>query len=373
MNIHFVAPYWHPFTGGAEIAAYEMAKKLATVHDVQIHTSYYSAVDQTEMPGLTFDQNGGFWVRRYRSPKSLVSFWPDIREADIVHMNGFYRGLSAAVAFAPTRAKRILQPHGNISMVKAEPSSLSRSLRLFYDGTFAQYVINRYDRILCLKEEERLAMSFSNQINSAKYILFPEPLRAEYSNPLPEEDAPSRDSSLFISVSRIVPGKYIEHVIRALSLVPEAKLAIIGPLDHENYVTFLESEIARLGLRHRVRLVGSANSNDLRYWYHQANGVVISSASEGWPLVIAEAIVHGCVPIGTKEAIGNITDNIESIALYNWGDEIGLAKIISNLSKTMLAESPAMYRSQSWVRTNLQAEAVAKRLSAIYEDVTSEC
>jgi len=54
----------------------------------------------------------------------------------------------------------------------------------------------------------------------------------------------------------------------------------------------LERQIAGLGLQHHVRLVGQVRRSDLIPYYRQAGLVVMTSKSEGIPVVLMEAMSH---------------------------------------------------------------------------------
>ncbi len=56
--------------------------------------------------------------------------------------------------------------------------------------------------------------------------------------------------------------------------------------------TALERQIARLGLQRHVRLLGQVRRSDLIPYYRQADLVVMTSKSEGIPVVLMEAMSH---------------------------------------------------------------------------------
>jgi glycosyltransferase involved in cell wall biosynthesis len=106
-------------------------------------------------------------------------------------------------------------------------------------------------------------------------------------------------------VGRVVSIKDVLTFIKACRLVsaklPQAQFYIIGPLDHDpEYVARCRQVVSKLGLAQKISFTGEVDTSD---WYHHLDVVVLTSISEGQPLVLLEAMAAG-TPIVTSDVGG---------------------------------------------------------------------
>ncbi|HBC0359433.1 TPA: glycosyltransferase [Citrobacter farmeri] len=89
----------------------------------------------------------------------------------------------------------------------------------------------------------------------------------------------------WLAVGRLVEQKDYPTLIKAFTLIPNSKLLIAGqgPLD----ITLFQ-QVKYYGLEDRIEFIGL--SDDTSSLYRQADGFVLSSAWEGYGLVVAEAM-----------------------------------------------------------------------------------
>jgi glycosyltransferase involved in cell wall biosynthesis len=133
-------------------------------------------------------------------------------------------------------------------------------------------------------------------------------------------------------VATIVPGKSQETLINALPQVREragdVRLLLVGPIDDAGYAKQLEREGERLGVRDCVWLAGYA-PNPLSFMAH-SDIVALSSKSEGYPLVLIEAmacqvpVISTDCPTGPAEALNGGGAGL----LVPVGDHLALAEAI---------------------------------------------
>jgi glycosyltransferase involved in cell wall biosynthesis len=95
-----------------------------------------------------------------------------------------------------------------------------------------------------------------------------------------------------LAVGRLEPVKNFDALISAFARLarafPDWDLVILGEGPER---TRLASMIGRLGLVQRVAMPGTAGN--IAYWYGQADLFALTSLSEGFPNVLAEAMAHG--------------------------------------------------------------------------------
>ncbi len=104
---------------------------------------------------------------------------------------------------------------------------------------------------------------------------------------------------LLCGVGRLVPAKGFDLLIEAMKQV-DANLLVVGegPIKQE-----LESQIERLELQDRIKLLGFRN--DVPKILSGVDGVIISSRNEGFSYVFAEAVLLGKPVLSTDVPVAN--------------------------------------------------------------------
>ena len=164
----------------------------------------------------------------------------------------------------------------------------------FYDvgGTRLTAKVERADAVICISDFCRSQlMSFVDQTHWPK-------LQVVRSGILPERYAPRafRDRSVsnavtVLTVARLVPVKGHAVLLDALAALTargiDVTLTWIG--DGPEHDALLE-RADRLGVRHRVRMLGAVGQDDIRDEYEGADIFCLPSFAEGLPVVLIEAM-----------------------------------------------------------------------------------
>lgn len=108
-----------------------------------------------------------------------------------------------------------------------------------------------------------------------------------------------------LSVGYLIRRKGHDIVVRALPLLPDVQLLIVGDGEEE---TALRRLAADLGVAERVTFVGAVPQEELRRYYGAADALVLASSREGWANVLLEAMACGTPVIasnvwGTPEVV----------------------------------------------------------------------
>ncbi|GIV81030.1 MAG: hypothetical protein KatS3mg051_0384 [Anaerolineae bacterium] len=106
---------------------------------------------------------------------------------------------------------------------------------------------------------------------------------------------------LLLTVARLVPWKGIDHLIRALSAVPEARLLVAGDGPDENRLRSLADEA---GVTGRVTFLGRVSRERLTLYFCAADYVALYSGYEGLSHVLLEALAAG-TPVIASDKGGN--------------------------------------------------------------------
>ena len=110
---------------------------------------------------------------------------------------------------------------------------------------------------------------------------------------------------LFLTVGGIEPRKGSEYLVEALGLLKAssppampAMLAVVGGHSFQDYRAYRDEVLGSLdsrGLRlgDDIAMLGTVSDEELPRWYHAADSFVFPSVSEGWGLVVLEALAAG--------------------------------------------------------------------------------
>ena len=225
---------------------------------------------------------------------------PDVVHSHLVHANILCRLLRLT-----TSISRLVTTAHNTN----EESSLRMSTYR-WTNRFADFTTNVSDEAVAAFEQARAVkpgqmVTIHNGVDTGVYRRSPdagEAVRRELQVP--------EDERLIVALGRLEPPKDYPNLLAALSILRaqgegtrwHCVIAGDGSLKNE-----LIDQIARLGLADRVSLLGVRR--DVPALLSAADIFVLSSAWEGFPMVICEAMACGCVVVatdcgGVREAVG---------------------------------------------------------------------
>ncbi len=196
----------------------------------------------------------------------------------------------------------------------------------------AAHLYRRADRVVAVAEDIAVACAGLTGIPVADIAVIPNPIvdpgmEARASE---EVDAPwlVERATTILSVGRLVPEKDYVNLLEAFSRVTrsmEAQLVILGEGTERSR---LEAVARKLGIADRVALPGYAN-NPLPIM-RRADLFVLSSQSEGFPVVLVEALFCGCPVVATRcsRAIEEVLRDGALGELVPTGDPDALAEAI---------------------------------------------
>lgn len=266
--------------------------------------------------------NDFFWSWRYAFLPLFKLCLADIPRAKLYHtVTTGWSGLMAAVAGMRYQTPFITTEHG--LYVNERRIEISQADWIFVDaprrgaleiglGTFKEIWINLFLALgkLCYQHTDRI------------YTLFEGNLRKEIEFGAPEEkieiipngvdvDMFSQHSELALKpnpnkfrvglVGRVVPIKDIKTFIKAVRFmnanIPGLEAFILGPTDEdEDYFAECQTMVEALGLSDVVTFTGRV---DVRSWYKALDVQVLTSISEGQPLVLLEGFCSGLPAVAT--------------------------------------------------------------------------
>jgi glycosyltransferase involved in cell wall biosynthesis len=179
------------------------------------------------------------------------------------------------------------------------------------------------------------------------------------------ETTPEEGRVLFVGA--VIPRKRVLDVVDAVAHAPDASLRIVGGAPDRDYAAAVAARVRTLGLEDRVKWLGSLTAEQLSAEYQRASVLVLPSAQETSPLVIAEAMAAGVPVVATP--VGGVADLVEEGRtgfLVEVGDTNALAQRLDELlrdERTRRAFASAARSSAERFRP----AAVAARVRAVYE------
>ena len=129
------------------------------------------------------------------------------------------------------------------------------------------------------------------------------------------------DTQLFLAVGNPRPEKGFEDLIECVALIRERKLSadnfmvvVAGSLTENQYCQMLLRRVEELNLQESFKFLGFCK--DTTALYSAADVFILSSRSEGLPMVILEAMMAGLPVIATRvggiqAAVGNVAAIVE--------------------------------------------------------------
>ena len=173
-----------------------------------------------------------------------------------------------------------------------------------------------------------------------------------------------RDAWVVGSVGRFEPEKDYPLLVRALApaLGPDARLLIVGDGSEAGAV---RAEIAARNVQPFVHLPG--RSSDAAPYYAAMDVFVLSSRSEGLPLVSLEAMATGLPVVAT--AVGGLPELIDDGVtgyLIPSGDEVALRTRVLALRANPEAARATGMRGQTQARARHSREVMVERYLELY-------
>ncbi len=351
--------------GGAERQVCDLADQFASMgHDVllvslnkdpvvlprsaRVHLSHLFL--KKTPPGLLL----GFFQLR----KAIRKFGPDIVHAHMIHANIMCRMLRIV-----TPMKVLICTAHNTN----EGGKL-RELLYRYTDRLNTVATNVTQEAVDAYIDKRISfpgrmIAVANGIDTQKFQF-----SADHRASIRESLDLTEESFLYLSVGRLEEQKDYANLIRAFSLVCErtterpARLAIIGD---GTLRAALASQVERASLSDRVVFMG--NQFNVHEWMSACDAYVLSSAWEGFGLVVAEAMLCERVVVatdcgGVKEVLGH-----HGFLVPPRSPDL----LAQGMHEAMHLDSETAAQSGCDGRTHVMnhyaLEAVAKRWTTIYD------
>lgn len=287
------------------------------VHDICLEK--YDQVPFTDM----------FWTMRSMVLPLLLCIKHPIPKADLYHsISTGYAGVLGALGKYINRKPFLLTEHGIYSREREEEIIKSQWVKGYFKDLWIQYFYNISN--CAYRSANQVTSLFIKNMNIQvelgctpdKILIISNGVDFEDYSSLSDKRTSLGDEINIGAIVRVVPIKDIKTMLQSFALVkreiPNAKFSIIGPIDEDNdYYQECIQMVKNLQLED-VFFTGEVNVRD---YLNQIDVLVLSSISEGQPLVLLEGMVCGIPLIATD--VGNCKG-----LLFGEQDDLGEAGIV---------------------------------------------
>jgi glycosyltransferase involved in cell wall biosynthesis len=289
--LRVVSDLYPSVVGGIGIHAHQMSTRQAQLgHEVTVLT-----LNQRKMPKQEW--NNGYFVVRCPSLFTICgnSFAPSLlaeilkrrKNIDIIHAHShlFFSTNLCVLSRLLHSAPLIITNHGLIS------ASAPEWLNNLYTNTISTATFHIADHIICYTDTEKKNIERLG-IDNKKISVIHNGVDTNYFTPFPVFKPEGRKQIVW--VGRYVPGKGVDYLIEAFSIVrkkiPETHLTLVG--DGPEKAAIMEM-IRKMDLQSSVTLVPYLDNAELPMLYRQSDVFVLPSIMEGVPRTLLEAMACG--------------------------------------------------------------------------------
>jgi glycosyltransferase involved in cell wall biosynthesis len=315
--------------GGAEIVTIDIANRMVRAGNRVLllyltgdNEHKHRICPQIEMIGLNMRKTPlGFLSAIYRARKILKTYLPDIVHGQMVHANIFARFLRIFYHFP-----YLISTEHSKNIGSALRMRIYRRTDFLSDfnTNVSQEAVNSFIEQKAFRRANSKAIY--DGINLSRFTPNNETrqtIRRQYAIP--------EDKFVFINVGRLTEAKDQRNLIEAFSQLSDAMLMIVGDGDLR---LELEQFVGTKGCRSSVIFTGA--QQDVQNYYNAADCFVLSSAWEGFGIVLAEAMACG-LPVITTDAGGckEVVDN------FTWTIPVKNSSVLAEKMKYMQSLSIA--------------------------------
>ena len=339
MKILFVTHRYPPRTGGVETHVREIATRLVERgHEVTV----FSADAGSDVPSE--EVVDGVRVRRFRSlsPDSAFYFAPQLSlavrraTADVIHAHNYHAFPLLFAALGVTDEQFVVTTHYH-----AGSTSERRDILLSLYQTVGRWAVQQADEVIAVSEWER------DQLRSdfgVEATVIPNGVVVDR---FAGAAAAQRDRPYLLTVGRLEEYKGVQHVIRAMTALPEYDLLIAGSGSYRGQL----EQIARdEGVTAQVEFLGYVDDETLPGLYAGADVYVTMSEFEAYGMTVAEALAAG-----TPCVVRNVA------ALQDWTQNRGVIGVSTVSPESIRQAVRSTDRTGNPMLKNRSWEAVTTR------------
>jgi glycosyltransferase involved in cell wall biosynthesis len=170
-----------------------------------------------------------------------------------------------------------------------------------------------------------------------------------------------------INVSYLNPVKDQETLLKAFAAITESIDSVLMHVGEDLSHGEVQQMVQELGLKNKVKFIGSVPNDDLPQYYHQADILLHTSRYESQAIVVNEAMACGLLVCGTH--VGIMADLANTCCLtVKPGDAKALAQTVLKLIEAPVQIERLRQNAYQWSLQH-SLEWTAERHEAIYQNL----
>ncbi len=232
--------------------------------------------------------------------------WRATGMPDVAHAHFWMSGLAAVTAARACDVPVVQTFHalGSVKRRHQGAADTSPPHRIAYERQLGRAV----DRIVVQCQDEIRELVLLG-VPRSRMVMIPSGVNTELFRPEGPAE-PRGPQHRVVTVGRLVERKGFEDVIRAMTLVPDAELVVVGgtPDRQDPYADRLRELAVSCRVADRVRLVGAVPAGEMPRWYRSADVLAAAPWYEPFGLTPLEAMACGVPVVAT--AVGGLTDTV---------------------------------------------------------------
>jgi glycosyltransferase involved in cell wall biosynthesis len=330
--------------GGAELLTHEIARRLATRHEVTWFTSQLDGLPaREEIDGIQIVRQGSEVTTRLAAPAFARSASWDliIEEINTLPYLAHCWAGSPTVLFIPQLARDVWWYEAPRTL-----APIGYALERLY---LARYRAQRVITISRSTYDDLRDLGFKGSIHVIPMAV---------STPALDELDVKDPAGRLVTVGRLVPSKRVDHVFRALAKIrsrfPAATLTVIGNGPKRRELSQLADD---LGLGSAIDFAGHVSETAKRELLEAADLLVAAPVREGWGLTTTEAARLGTPAVvydvpGLRDAVIHERTGLLSVAEPDSLAD-AVIRVLSDpaLYESLRAQAWRAWRDLSWDRT----------------------
>lgn len=273
------------------------------------------------------------------------------------------------VTFLQCNIKHIIRSHKNIPIILSEHNAFDR--KLGFNNYFNRFWLSRFFDKVCVLTPFDQGFACAKGLKNT--IVMPNPNSFDsISEDVYKHTFPQRKNILVCGRLDVWYIKGIDISIEVLSKIssqfPDVDLDIAGG-GNDSSIKHLEKMAERLGIKERIHFLGQCDDIKKLMQNHQL--FILSSRTEGFPMVLTEAMSQGLPCIAFERLASSIIVNGIDGFLVNDGDVVGMSESVSY----MLSNKSLCYQMGFEAANNVKrfsAESIGKRWEKLFIELTDK-
>lgn len=294
------------------------------------------------------------------APIYVVAIWSEMRRGDVIHIR--------APAFVSLIALLV-------SMIRRKPTPRWVKYAGNWGPTSHEPLSYRIQRWMLRRNLARSPVTVNGHWPSQpKHVVsFPNPCLTRTELSARSDEIRSSDdlkAPQILFVGRLDESKGVLRAIRIIALLKDrglaASLRVVGDGPSRRIAQQLAEQ---LGVDQRIRFLGWVPRPSLPAHYEWAHFILLPSASEGFPKVLAEAMARGVIPIASR--VGAIPSTLETIGVGKMAEATDLEGFARHISDFSL--DPAAWQAQSAIARESSDYFSYEYYLELVEDMLNKC